>query len=908
MRHIKYISTLFIWIASVLALEAQNQSNPILNETNPDSSFVNDGGYVNQSPDTLFTNEPADSSLQTAQKTKQIIDAPINYNSADSISVSMENGQQIVHYYNNANIEYGTIKLDAGYISVNFATKEIYATGIEDSLGNLTQKPHFLEGSEEFDCDALRYNFVTSKGFVENVVTEQQDGIVRSEKAKMMNKDTYCMVDGKYSTCDHDPPHFYLKMTKGKVIRNKAIITGRAYMVLEDFPIYLPFLPYGYIPTYDKTYSSGVIIPTYGEEQNYGFYLRDGGFYWAANDYFDFRITGDVYSKGKWGVNMSTNYRKRYRFSGNFGFNYTMSATGERGINQTKSPNFSLRWSHTQDQKANPTQTFSATVDFSSSGYNKENEYDSQKYLENSKSSTVNYRKTFPNSPFSLSASVSARQNTRDSTVNLSLPSLNINMRSINPLERKKRAGKKRFYEDLKISYSAQVESRINTKESLLLSTPYSDWKKGVKHNIPITLPSFSLLNHINIVPSIRYNERWYFKTIDKYWVDGYSVIDPQTGMNKWIDGYVEEVEKDGFKRNYDYSYSISSSTTLYGMFTMKNPNWKIKAIRHKINPSIGFSYSPDFRDERFGFWDWVQVDSLGNEEQFNHFEDAMYGSATGRRSGSVNFSLNNNIEMKVADTKDTTSEKSVKKIAIFDNLSASGSYNLAAESFNLSTISLNARTKIAGNSINISGTLDPYALDEKGARIDEFQWNTKQGLARLGRITRVSTGFNLSYSSDQLKKKKDKMNKAEGMNDMPVDSILGSQNTANSINTNTKRGNSNTENHKYVPFEKNWRVSASYTFSYINTNGKPNINQTVRFNGNLDLTPKWKTTFSSGFDFKNMKITNTQMGIVRDLHCWTMSFDFSPFGNRSYYAFTIRANASMLQDLKINKTSYDFN
>jgi hypothetical protein len=902
----------------MLTIYAQNDINLFPNQKNADSSIIDtdsmaiDSSFISETAD----NSIADSAVVATKKTKskQIIEAPIDYNSVDSMSVLMENGQQIVHLYGSANIEYGTIKLDAGYISVNFATKEIYATGIEDSLGNLIQKPHFSEGSEEFDCKSLRYNFVTGKGFVENVVTEQQDGIVRSDKAKMMSKDIYCMVDGKYSTCDAEHPHFYLRMTKGKVIRNKAIITGRAYMVLEDFPIYAPFLPYGYIPTYDKTYSSGVIIPQYGEESNYGFYLKDGGFYWAANDYFDFRITGDVYSKGKWGINMRTNYRLRYKFSGSFGFSYTMSARGERGINQTKSSNYSLRWSHSQDSKANPTQTFSASVDFSSSGYNKENEYDTQKFLENSKSSTVNYRKTFPNSPFSLSASVSARQNTRDSTVTLSLPSLNINMRSINPLERKKRVGKKRFYEDVKISYSAQLESRISTKESLLFTTPYSEWKKGIKHNIPITLPSFKLFNHVNVVPSISYNERWYFDHIEKYWIEGYSVTDPQTGMSKRVNGHVEEVRKEGFQRNYEYRYSVSSSTTLYGMYTMRNPNSKLKAIRHKIDPSFGFSYSPDFRDERFGFWDWVQVDSLGNEEQYNRFQNGMYGSASSRRSGSVNFSLNNNIEMKIADTKDTTSENSFKKIPIFDNLGVSGSYNLAAESFNLSTFSLNARTKIAGNSINISGTLDPYALDEKGKRIDEFQWNKKTGMARLGRLTSVSTGFNFSYSSDKLKKMLQEKNKSEQQNSMPADSTLGDTNLNDELN-NTSNNNKNDGNvngmpnqtNGYVPFEMKWRVSTSYTFRYSNTSGKPNFMQSIRLNGNFDITPKWKATFSSGFDVSAMKMTNTQMSIVRDLHCWTMSFDFSPFGTRSYYTFTIRANASMLQDLKINKTSYDF-
>jgi hypothetical protein len=887
-----YIFFLFAWLLTSFNVKGQDQPEP---------------AEINIPADTLLSSseEQADSITGDSVKSVQVIDSPINYDSKDSLSISMENGQQIVHLYGEAIVEYASIKLNAGYISVNFENKEIYATGIEDSLGNLTQKPHFSEGEEEFDCTSLRYNFVTSKGFVENVVTEQQDGIVRSDKAKMMSKDVYCMVDGKYSTCDAEHPHFYLRMTKGKVIRNKAIITGRSYLVLEDFPLYLPFLPYGYIPTFNKTYTSGVIIPSYGEESNYGFYLKGGGFYWAANDFFDFEFTGDVYSKGKWGINLNTSYRKRYRYSGNFSFSYTLSAIGERGINQVKTPNYSIRWSHSQDSKANPTQSFSASVDFSSSGYNKENEYDSDRYMQNSKSSSVNYRKTFPNLPVSLSASLRASQNTRDSTLSLSLPSLNINMQSIYPLKRKKRVGEKAFWEDVKISYTGQFDSRIKTKEQLLLNTPYSEWSKGIKHNIPITLPSFRLLNHINVVPSFSYNERWYFDYIDKYWIDGYSVTNPESGLQKWVPGHVEEVKKNGFKRNYEYRYSISSSTTIYGMYIMKNPNSKLKAVRHKIDPSIGFSYRPDFSEDRFGFYDWIQVDSMGNLEQFSLFEDGMYGYTRGGRSGSVNFSLNNNIEMKIANENDTTSEDSFKKIAIFDNLGISSSYNLAAESFNLSPFSLNARTKIAGTSINISGTLDPYALNEKGTKIDEYQWNTETGIARLGRLTNIGTGFSLSYSSDKLKKALEQKtnpqdDEGETVNAEGEEGIKTGKNEASP----TSSGNIPPE---YVPFEPGWRVSANYTFRYSNPSGKANWTQSVSLNGSLDLTPKWKTTISSGFDFVAKEMTHTRMTVVRDLHCWTMSFEFSPFGGRKYYSFTIRANASLLQDLKIDKTERDF-
>jgi hypothetical protein len=851
--------------------------------------FFDDGS---QQPD--GTNETE--ILPIKKEKPPVIDVPVTYSSKDSMAISLENGQQIVHLYGGASIKYGSITLDADYIAMNFESKEIYATVRRDSLGKIITKTTFTEGGETFECETLRYNFVTGKGFVENVVTEQQDGFVRSAKAKMMNKDVYCMVDGKYSTCDADHPHFYLHMTKGKIIREKAIITGLSYLVLEDFPIYVPFLPYGYIPTNNKTYSSGVIIPSYGEERLYGFYLREGGFYWAANDYFDLRATGDIYSKGKWAVSATTRYRLRYKFSGGFGFSYSQNVTGERGINQSKTPSFSIRWNHAQDSKASPSQTFSASVDYTSTGFSKENEFDNpDRFLQNSTSSSITYRKDFLNTPLSMSSSMRVTQNTRDSTVMLSMPSLNVNMKSIQPFKSKKRVGKKMFYDDFKLQYSSQFESRITTKESLILSTPYSAWQKGIKHNLPVTFPSFRLFNHINVVPSISYNMRWYFDHIEKYWVDGYSVTNYESGLPKWMPGHVEEVRHDGFKMNYDYSFSLSTSTTLYGMYNMINPNWKLKAVRHKIDPSLSFSYRPDFSERRFGFYDWVQIDSTGTLQMYNMFQNGMYGSASSGRSGTVSFGLNNNIEMKVADTKDTTSTNKFKKVAIFDNLGINSSYNLIAEQFNLSPFSLNARTKIAGTAINVSGSLDPYALNERGQRINEYMWNNATGIARLGRITNISTGYSVSYSSDKFMNMLE-ARKAKAENE-DIDDALGEPVKDKGLASVPE----------FEPFNMPWRFSLNYTFSYSNHDGKPRIMQSVNLNGSLDLTPKWKTTFSTGYDFLANKITHTKMSVTRDLHCWTMSFDFSPVSSRPYYTFTIRANASMLKDLKVNKTERDF-
>ncbi len=886
MKYFYHILLVLIFIAQGIVVYSQNEQavddsvsvfNPV---SEPGSQVPDSVEYAHKAEQYI---SKTDSLTETSQP---VIDSPISYDSVDSMAMSLEKGQQIVYLYGGATIKYGTINLEADYIVVNMASKEIFASGRRDSTGKLQGIPKFTEGSETFDSETLRYNFETGKGFAENIVTEQQDGLVRSEKAKMLDKDTYCMVHGKYSTCDAEHPHFYLNMTKGKVLRNKAVITGRAYLVLEDFPIYFPFLPYFYIPTNNKTYSSGVIIPSYGEERTYGFYLRDGGFYWAASDYFDLRMTGDIYSNGKWAINASTRYRLRYKYNGSFAFSYSRSVTGEKGINQKVSPNFSIRWSHNQDSKANPTQNFSISIDWSTSGYSKENEYENaDRFLQNSKSSRASFSKIFPNTPFNASVGLNLSQNTRDSMVSVSLPSFNLTMKSIYPLRKKNRIGPKRFWEDIKLKYGMQFNSSINTKEYLLLKTPYTDWKKGIKHDLPITFPSFRLFNYVNVVPSFSYNARWYFNHIEKYWVDGYYTTDNETGMEVWESGRVHIDDKRGFKHNHDYRVSLSSSTTIYGMYNMINPNWKLKAIRHKMDPSISFSYVPDFSDPAIGYYDYVQIDSLGNTQLYNKFEGAMYGSAGRGRSGSVSFSLNNNIEMKLANENDTTTQEKFKKVAIFDNLGFSSSYNIVADSLKLSPFSLNARTKIAGYTININGELDPYALDERGKKYDKFMWEKSQGIAKLGRITRLSTSFGLNYSSDKLQKAIDERRKLMGEDTEDTDEIPAA----------------------FVSTSMPWRVSANYSLSYNNYNGVPRWVQSLSVNGSLDLTPKWKTNFSTGFDFVAMKMTHTNIGIIRDLHCWTMSFDFSPVSTRPYYTFTLRANASMLKDLKVNKTERDF-
>lgn len=883
-------SVLFLW-GNVTCLFAQEQitdSTHIINEQIELEDSL--AASIDLQADTLLNEIPPDSvPLQ-----KDIIEFPIDYSSFDSLSFAFEDSGQVAYLYGEAGITYGDIQLDAGLIRIDFNTKEIYAEGIPDSLNKIIQKPHFKQGEEEFDCSSLRYNFDTGKGFVENVITQQQDGIIHGERAKMLSKDVYCMQNGKFTECDAEHPHYYLKMVKGKVINNKAIITGRSYMVLEEFPIYFPFLPFAYLPTQNTTYSSGVIIPSYGELPTYGFYLKDGGFYWAASDYFDFTVKGDIYSKGSWALRLGTNYKKRYKFNGNIGFTISRHFTGEPGIDQSISKNFAINWSHRQDSKANPTSNLSASVNFSTSGNERLNEYDNgDAVLKNTKSSRVTYSKNFQNLPFSLSLSANASQNSRDSTVSLTLPQANFNMKMIYPFKGLSKPGKTAFYEDIGFKYSSSISHSIrNIKEYDLFSTPLREWNRKISHNTALNLPTIKLFSNITISPSISYDEKWGLEYVEKYWLDGYYTSDNETFEKKWVPGRVVEETKQGFKRNYEYSYSVSASTNIYGKFYFLNPDWKIKALRHKISPSVSFSYHPDFSEERFGFYDWVQTDSLGTMEQYNFMENNS-DYTRGGKSGSIGFRLRNNLEMKVADYSDTTKVDATKKVPIIDDLGFSGSYNMMADSMKLSNIRWNVRTKIAGFNLNVNGTLSPYALDERGRVTGTYMWTEAKGFSRVGRITRASTGFSYTFTSQKLKKTLEARAKKrrEALRADGYEVVEPSERESGSSG--------------YADFDAPWRLGFSYTVSYSKTGLTPKITQGLNFNGGIDLG-KWKSTFSSNFNFDTMKLGYTRMSVSRSLHCWKMAFSFAPFGNTKFYSFKLSANSQMLQDLKIDRTNRD--
>lgn len=857
-------------------------------------------GQLNLKPDTISTtNMPVQGDslavpqIQAKQDSvsKPVLEAVITYTAKDSTIADFEN--QKVYMYKNGVVNYQSIELKADYIMLDFANKEVYAEGLPDSTGTLVGNPIFKDGDEEFESKTLRYNFETQKGIIADVKTTQGDGFVHSQITKKISKDAFVLKDGKYTTCDAEHPHFYLYLTKAKVISNKKIITGPAYMVLEDFPINFPKIPFGYFPT-STTYTSGILVPTYGEEQSRGFFLREGGYYWAANDHFDLAVRGDIYSKGSWATKVHTNYKVRYRYSGSFDFSYNLNKTSEEPLpDASTSRGFSLTWSHSQDSKANPNRTFSANVNLSTSSFDKENSYlnSSQSignYLQTQKSSSISYSQKFENTPFNMSLNMRHSQNSRDTTISLSMPELTVNMSKVNPFKVKNRVGAVKWYEKISFSYSGNIKNSIsNVKEKEILNQSIiKDWQNGWRHSIPISLPSFNLLKFINMSPSFSYSERWYTNYINKRYDPDY--LNPKSGEDDHV--VVDTIYS--FRRNYEYSYSLSSSTNIYGNYIMRNPNSRIKQIRHKITPSVSFSYTPDFGQKKFKFWD-SYIDGTGKENFYSHFERGVFGYTGRGESGAISFSLSNNLEAKVLEVNDSVSSKDekpkFKKVKIIDNLGMSASYNMIADSMKLTPISLNARTTIKGVSVNFGANMNPYMVDDKGQVYDEYVWNHLKGFKKLGRLTNANMSFGMNFESKKDKKEEEK----KGQESQNTDEF------------------ERDDEIQYADFNIPWSFRFDYSFYYNNpykpdSNGKikGTINQSLNFGGRLSLTQNWQMDMNTNFDIQAMKFSFTTVNITRTLHCWSMSFNFVPFGDRKSYSFSLSASSAMLRDLKISKQS----
>ncbi len=864
--------------------------------------------------DTIVTkNLPKDSLLNPTKKKETGFDAEISYSASDSM-VFYGNG--IGMLYGNADIKYKDMNLSkANYVRIKLDSALIYAYPTVDSTGTMIGKPVFRDAQSEYISNQIVFNFKTKKGIVKQAVTEQGDGYVISNYTKIVDKTTINMLNGKYTTCDlHDCPHFYLSLSKAKVRPGKNIVAGTSHMVLLDVPIPIG-LPYGFFP-FNKTYSSGIEMPSFDTDYTRGYGFIGGGYYFALSDYADLSIKGDVYTRGTWGINANSNYIKRYKYSGGINVNYREDVTGDKDMpNYVKAKNLSIRWSHTQNPKANPFRSFSASVNFSTSGYNRSNinSYYTAVNAENTKSSSISFSQRFPNNPFSITANFNVNQRTKDSTINLTLPNVSIAMNRIYPFKRKNKVGKSHWYEKISMSYSGSFSNSITTKENLLFHSSFvDDWRNGMTHSIPISA-SFNLLNYITITPSFNYKERWYLNNITKSW-------------DKKAKKEVITKER-GFKRVYDFSGGVSANTTIYGMFIPNRKIFgdKIMALRHKLDPSLSFSYRPDFGDPFWGYWDSYTKTrpdpnnknlTISEQIYYSKFENSLYGSPGRGKVANLSFSLGNNLEMKLNNSKDTTENaKKTKIVSLIDNFSLSSGYNFAADSMQWNNFSANLRVRIKGYTLNLSGAFDPYmyALANDGktpVRVNELRWNNGQFPRFLG----TSLSYSYTFSNETFKRNGESENNQT--NDLEKNQSAYEADP-NNLNQNQNNRNKNKSNKKskrkingYEEFSIPWNLSVNYSvrfgnspeFDYEKMDYKRKFTHNFGMNGSITLTPGWSISGTTSYDFSAKKFSYTSFNVTRNLHCWTLTGNFVPFGPYKTYNFRIGVNSSMLSDLKYEK------
>lgn len=843
-----------------------------------------------------------------AAKKKDGLDAPVTYEATDSI-VFTQNGY--AHLYGNSKVNYPQAELTAAVITMNMDSSTVYAHGVEDSLGVMQGTPVFKDGETPYETNTIRYNFKSKRGIISNVVSQQGEGYVTGNNAKKGTGNEMYMKDGKYTTCDnHEHPHFYMQMTYAKVRPKKNVVTGPAYLVVEDVPLPLA-VPFFFFP-FSSSYSSGFLMPTYMDDSSRGFGLTDGGYYFAISDQMDLKLRGDIFTKGSWALNAESNYVKRYKYSGLFQASYQVTKTGDKGLpDYSVSKDFKIVWSHRQDAKANPNSTFSASVNFSTSSYelsNIGNLYNSQAMTQNTKTSSISYTRSFPDQKLTISATSNIAQTMKDSSVSVTLPDLTISLSNVYPFKRKKAVGEERWYEKISVRYTGRFKNSINTKDYLLFkSNLIKDWENGMQHEIPISA-TFTLFKYFNLTPSVNYTERWYTRKITKGWDET---------ANK-------EVDTDtiyGFHRVYNYNASLGLNTKIYGMYKPIFLPKKAIQIRHVITPSISLSAAPDFTTSRYGYYDtYYRPNSNGTQDtvKYSYYANQMFGVPSGGKQGNITFSISNNLEMKYKDKND-----SIKKVSLIDELGANLSYNMAAPTKPWSDLTLNARLKFPGNyTFSMSSTFKTYGykFDEQGNVVDNDR--TEWSYGRFGIFQGYSSSFSYTFNNDTWKKvkafftgEKEEGEGKEGGEGTETDETTEGEETASGgLPSKKKTEKAAVDEDGYMAFKMPWSINVNYGFG-ITEDRSAEINkkkmrypykytQNLSINGNIKISNKWAISFNSGYDFDAKEIVQTAFNITRDLHCFSMSASLSPFGRWKYYNFTIRANASILQDLKWEQRS----
>ena len=843
------------------------------------------------------------------------IDAPVKYSAEDSIVYDAASGT--AYLYGNSKVDYENMKLASDKVHMNLDNSTVRATGTADSTaeGGIKGKPVFTMGKDEYQSDTMAFNFKSKKGLIKGIYTEQQDGFLSGEVGKRDSTGAVFLQHGRYTTCDKPHPDFYIALSRAKVRPGKDVVFGPAYLVVADVPLPLA-IPYGFFP-FSKKYSSGFIMPSYGDESDRGFYLRDGGYYFAISDKWDLKLIGEIYTKGSWGVSAASNYRKRYRYSGSFLFSYQDSKTGDKGLPDfAEQESFKIQWNHRQDPKANPYSSLAASVNFATSSYERNNLnslYNPQTLTQSTRTSSVSWSTGFSSIGLSLSATTNLAQNMRDSSIQITLPDLNISLSRFYPFKRKHLVGKERWYEKISMSYTGQLANSISTKEDKLLhSNLIKDWKNAFQHTIPVQA-NFTLFNYINVTPSFNFTDRMYSKKVTR----------------GWDNTLQKEVVRDttyGFHNVYNWSMSVGASTKVYGFWTPNRKLFgdKIQAIRHVITPQVTFSYAPNFGARRYGYYDSYQyTDASGNVKlvEYSPYQDELYSVPGKYKTEMISWDVSNNIEMKIKSDKDTTG---YKKISIIDELGASMSYNAAADYHRWSDLSMRLRLKWWKNytfSLNAQFATYAYELDANGK---PYVGNhTEWGYGRLPRFQGMSQNFSFTLNPEKLKKwfgrkddkDDDKVSVDSDGPDTNIESNMDDDLEKGKYAAKKKRGNiAETDDDGYMSFNMPWSLTIGYGITMReNTAGRFNtktmrypykFTQTLNLSGNIRISDGWNINFSSGYDFENHAMSMTTASLSRDLHCFNMSASIvlAPYTS---YNFTFRCNAATLTDaLKYDKRS----
>ena len=843
------------------------------------------------------------------------IDAPVKYSAEDSLVYDAESGT--AYLYGNSKVDYENMKLTSDKVHMNLDKSTVRATGTVDSTaeGGIKGKPVFTMGKDEYKSDTMAFNFKSKKGLIKGVYTEQQDGFLSGEVGKRDSTGSIYLQHGRYTTCDKPHPDFYIALSRAKVRPGKDVVFGPAYLVVADVPLPLA-IPYGFFP-FSKKYSSGFIMPSYGDESDRGFYLRDGGYYFAISDKWDLKLLGEIYTKGSWGVSAASNYRKRYRYSGSFLFSYQDSKTGDKGLPDfAEQESFKIQWNHRQDPKANPYSSLAASVNFATSSYERNNlnsMYNPQTLTQSTRTSSVSWSTGFSSIGLSLSATTNLAQDMRTSSIQITLPDLNISLSRFYPFKRKHLVGKERWYEKISMSYTGQLANSISTKEDKLLhSNLIKDWKNAFQHTIPVQA-NFTLFNYINVTPSFNFTDRMYSKKVTR----------------GWDNTLQKEVVRDttyGFHNVYNWSMNVGASTKLYGFWVPNRKLFgdKIQAIRHVITPQVTFSYSPNFGARRYGYYDSYQyTDASGNVKlvEYSPYQDELYSVPGKYKTEMISWDVSNNIEMKIKSDKDTTG---YKKISIIDELGASMSYNAAADYHRWSDLSMRLRLKWWKNytfSMNAQFATYAYELDANGK---PYVGNhTEWGYGRLPRFQGMSQNFSFTLNPEKLKKwfgrkddkDDDKVSVDSDGPDTNIESNMDDDLEKGKYAAKKKRGNiAETDDDGYMSFNMPWSLTIGYGITMReNTAGRFNtktmrypykFTQTLNFSGNIRISDGWNINFSSGYDFENHAMSMTTASLSRDLHCFNMSASvvLAPYTS---YNFTFRCNAATLTDaLKYDKRS----